>query len=87
MHTYTASFAMHFKVGRLKTLQFFLRWLSTFFKLILSLYMEAIVYYLTTTSFVGFRSGSSMSVGTLSSEIEAFKGLLQVQAFHQGHDF
>jgi hypothetical protein len=62
--------------------------LSTFFKLLLSLYMEAIVvYYLTTTAFVGFRSGSSTSVGTLSSEIEAFKGLLQVQAFHQGHDF
>jgi hypothetical protein len=61
--------------------------LSTFFKLLLSLYMEAIVYYLTATAFVGFRSGSSTSVGTLSSEIEAFKGLLQVQAFHQGHDF
>jgi hypothetical protein len=61
--------------------------LSTFFKLLLFLYMEAIVYYLTTPAFVGFRSGSSRSVGTLSSEIEAFKGLLQVQAFHQGHDF
>ncbi|CAK9862061.1 unnamed protein product, partial [Sphagnum jensenii] len=34
-----------------------------------------------------YRSGSSTSVGTLSSEIEAFKGLLQVHAFHQGHDF